>query len=164
MTTAVADFVSVRSRLLGIAYRIIGRAADAEDVVQDAWVRWQTANRTEVRDSVAFLVTITRRLALNAATSAYARREVCAGQSLPEPAPVADEPASEVERAETLAAAVRVLMERLSPVERAVFVLREGFGYPFREIASAVGISEANARQVACRARTHLREKAGAGG
>jgi len=159
MSTAVADFLSVRSQLLGIAYHIVGRAADAEDVVQDAWVRWQTANHAEVRNPVAFLVTITRRLALNAATSAYARREVSAGESLPEFALAAGDGTTDAERTEALAAAVQLLMERLSPAEWAVYLLHEAFGYPFREIAATIGLSEANARQVARRARTHLREK-----
>jgi RNA polymerase sigma factor (sigma-70 family) len=156
---AVADFEGVRSRLLGVAYQIVGRTADAEDVVQDAWVRWQTADRAEVRSPLAFLTTVTRRLALNTATSAYARREVCAGESLPEAGLATDDPAREAERREALGIAVQFLMERLSPAECAVYVLQEAFGYPFREIAGALGLSEANARQLARRARGHLSEK-----
>ena len=91
---AVADFESMRSRLFGIAYRVLDRAADAEDVVQDVWVRWQRADRAQVRDPIAYLITITTRVALNAATSACARREVSAGEWLPEP-----DPASEIGRA-----------------------------------------------------------------
>jgi RNA polymerase sigma-70 factor, ECF subfamily len=150
------DFESVRSRLFGIAYRMLGRAHDAEDVVQDVWVCWQGADRALVRDPVAFLVTITRRVALNAATSARARREVSAGGWLPERALASVDPALEVERGAELEFVIRLLMERLSPVERAVYVLREAFDYPFHDIAEVLGLSEANARQLACRARKHL--------
>jgi RNA polymerase sigma-70 factor (ECF subfamily) len=155
----VADFEGVRTRLLGIAYHIIGRVTDAEDVVQDAWVRWQTADHTQVRSPAAFLTTITRRLALNAATSAYARREVSAGGWLPDAGIATDDPAREAERGEALEDAVQFLMERLSPPEFAVYVLHEAFDYPFREIAGVLGLSEANARQLASRARTHLGQR-----
>ncbi|WP_433360032.1 sigma-70 family RNA polymerase sigma factor [Actinoplanes sp. CA-142083] len=155
----LSEFEDVRSVLLGVARHIVGRAADAEDVVQDAWVRWQTADREQVRTPVAFLVTVTRRLALNAATSAYARREVCAGGWLPDLTPAGDEPAREAERGEAVAAAVRLLMERLSPIECAVYLLREAFGHSFREIAGELGLSEANARQLAFRARHRVRQE-----
>ncbi|MGX9883395.1 sigma-70 family RNA polymerase sigma factor [Streptomyces sp. NPDC002276] len=151
-----ADFESVRSLLFGIAYRRLGRAVDAEDVVQDVWVRWQGADRAQVRDRVAFLVTVTTRVALNTATSACARREVSVGGWNPERDPEAVDPVREAERGEAIASAVRLLIERLSPVERAVYVLREAFEYPFREIADLLGLSEGNARQLALRARRHL--------
>jgi RNA polymerase sigma-70 factor (ECF subfamily) len=153
---AVADFESVRSRLFGIAYQMLGGAADAEDVVQDVWVRWQGADRALVRDRVAFLVTITTRVALNVATSARARREVSVGGWLPQPDLASVDPALRAERGEALELAVQLLIERLSPVERAVYVLREAFDYPFREIAEVLDLSEANARQLARRARHHL--------
>lgn len=156
---AAADFESVRSRLFGIAYQMLGRAADAEDVVQDVWLRWQGADRARVRDRVAFLVTITTRVALNAATSAHARREVSVVGWLLERDLAAVDPAREAERGEELEFAVRLLMERLSPVERAVYVLREAFEYPFREIAEVLDLSEVNARQLARRARRHLAEQ-----
>ena len=152
-------FESVRSRLFGIAYQMLGRAADAEDVVQDVWVRWQGADRARVRDPVAFLVTITTRVALNAATSACARREVSAGGWLPEFDLASVDPAREAERGEALEVAVQLLMERLSPVERAVYLLHEAFDYSFREIAEVLELSEANARQLARRARKHLAEQ-----
>ena len=155
----VADFQRLRSRLFGIAYQMLGRAADAEDVVQDVWVRWQGADRAQVRDSVAFLVTITTRLALNAATSARARHEISAAARLPERDRAAADPALEAERGEALEFAVQLLMERLPPVERAVYVLREAFDYPFGEIAEILALSEANARQLARRARLHLAER-----
>ncbi|MFE7836966.1 sigma-70 family RNA polymerase sigma factor [Streptomyces sp. NPDC057474] len=156
---ATADFEHVRSRLFGIAYQLLGRVADAEDVVQDVWVRWQGADRAQVRDQVAFLVTITIRVALNEATSARARREVSAGGWIPEHDLASVDPAREAERGEAIELAVRLLMERLSPVERAVYVLREAFAYPFREIAEILALSEGNARQVALRARRHLAEQ-----
>jgi RNA polymerase sigma factor (sigma-70 family) len=155
---AVADFESVRPRLFGIAYQVLGGAADAEDVAQDVWVRWQRVDRARVRDRVAFLVTVATRLALNAATSARARREVSAGEWLPERACGSVDPAVRVVRGAELGLAVQLLLDRLTAVERAVYVLREAFGYPFREIATALGITEANARQIARRARNHLAE------
>jgi RNA polymerase sigma factor (sigma-70 family) len=159
LSEAVADFESVRSRLFGIAYRMLGGAADAEDVVQDVWIRWQGADRAAVRDRVAFLVTVTTRVALNAATSARARREISVGAGLPRRDFGAADPAIAPERGEQLELAVHLLMERLSPAERAVYVLREAFDYPFRGIAEALGLSEANARQLAGRARRHLAEE-----
>ncbi|WP_433297257.1 sigma-70 family RNA polymerase sigma factor [Pseudonocardia sp. CA-142604] len=156
----VADFESVRPRLFGIAYRMLGGVADAEDIVQEVWLRWQTADRAGVRDRVGFLVTITTRLALNAATSARARREVSVGRWLPERASdAAEDPPSRAERIEALELAVRLLLERLSPIERAVYILREAFGYPFCEIATTLVIGESNARQLARRARMHLAEQ-----
>jgi RNA polymerase sigma factor (sigma-70 family) len=153
---AASDFESLRSRLFGIAYQMLGGAADAEDVVQDVWVRWQGADRAQVRDRVAFLVTITTRVALNVVTSARARREVSVGEWMPQRALGSVDPALGAERSEALELAVQLLIERLSPVERAVYVLREAFDYPFRDIADALEISEANARQLARRARMHL--------
>jgi RNA polymerase sigma-70 factor (ECF subfamily) len=123
------------------------------------WVRWQGADRAQVRNRVAFLVTVTTRVALNAATSARARREISVGGGPPERASTAPDPALRAERGEELALAVRLLLERLSPAERAVHVLREAFDYPFRQIAEVLGTSEANARQLARRARTHLAEQ-----
>jgi RNA polymerase sigma factor (sigma-70 family) len=153
-----ADFQSLRPRLFGIAYRMLGRVADAEDVVQDVWVRWQGADRAGVHDRVAFLVKITTRLALNVAVSARMRREVSVERWLPERVPTSEDPTLVAERSADLEHAVLLLLQRLSPTERAVFVLREAFDYPFREIAEALEISEANARQLGRRARAHLAE------
>jgi len=158
-TEAAADFENVRSRLFGIAYQMLGRAADAEDVVQDVWIRWQGANRAQVRNRVAFLVTVTTRVALNAATSARYRREVSVNVGLPERDYAAVDPAVEAERGEELELAVHLLFERLSPVERAVYVLREAFHYSFRDLAEVLELSEAYARQLARRARLHLAEQ-----
>ena len=156
---AVADFESVRHRLFGIAYQVLGGAADAEDVVQEVWVRWQGADRGQVRDRVAFLVTITTRLALNVVTSARSRREVSVGGWMPERESGAVDPAERAVRDEALEHAVQLLVDRLTPVERAVYVLREAFDYPFREIAAVLGTTEVNARQLARRARKHLTEQ-----
>jgi RNA polymerase sigma factor (sigma-70 family) len=154
-----ADFQSIRPRLFGIAYRTLGRVAEAEDVVQDVWVRWLGADRVLVRDRVAFLVTITTRLALNAAVSARVRREIPVDHWLSERISTSDDPALTADLSSELEDAVRLLFQRLSPPERAVFVLREAFDHPFREIADALGTTEANARQVGRRARVHLREE-----
>ncbi len=160
------DFQRVRPRLFGIAYRMLGRVADAEDVVQDVWVRWQGTDRSRVHDRLAFLVTITTRVALNVAVSAHARREISVdcrtSERVPtskDPTPAADDPSLAAEQSADLEDAVRLLLQRLSPLERAVFVLREGFGYSFREIAGALEIGEANARQLGRRARVHLAEQ-----
>jgi RNA polymerase sigma-70 factor, ECF subfamily len=148
-------FCAVRRRLLGVAQRIVGSRAEAEDVVQDAWLRWQLADRTTVVNPTAFLVTTTTRLALNAVQSARCRRETSVGHWLPEPL-AADDPALGPERRESLEAGVVVLLERLTPVERAAFVLHEAFDYAHPHIARLLQISEANARQLVCRARKHV--------
>jgi RNA polymerase sigma-70 factor (ECF subfamily) len=154
--TDLSAFEDVRPRLFGIAYRMLGSVAEAEDVVQDAWLRWQGTDRREVRNPAAFLTTTTTRLAINATTSAHARRETYIGPWLPEPVDTSADPALGAERAEALETAVLVLLEKLGPTERAAYVLREAFGYSYREIADVLDISEANARQIARRAREHL--------
>ncbi|MEV0718669.1 RNA polymerase sigma-70 factor [Asanoa sp. NPDC050611] len=159
MAEAVAAFDAVRPRLFGIAYRMLGSVADAEDVVHDAWLRWQLTDRDQVRDPDGFLITTTSRLAINAATSARARREVYPGQWLPEPVDTAADPILQAERDESVELAMLLLLERLSPVERAVYVLREAFDYPFKQIGEVLGTSEANARQIGRRARVHLAEE-----
>jgi RNA polymerase sigma factor (sigma-70 family) len=153
---AVMAFENARSRLFGIAYQVLGRGSDAEDVVQDVWIRWQGTDRAQVRDQIAFLATATKRAALNTVTSARFRREVSSGCGLPERDRAAADPAVEAERCEDLELAIHLLIERLSPAERAVYVLREAFDYSFGDIADILELSQANARQLACRARTHL--------
>jgi len=153
---ALDAFLAVRPQLFGIAYRMLGSVAEAEDVVQDAWLRWQGTDRDQVRNPAAFLTTVTTRLAINAATSARARRETYVGPWLPEPVDTSDDPALGAERAEALELATLLLMERLTPVERAVYVLREAFGYPYARIAEILDLTEANARQLARRARDRL--------
>jgi RNA polymerase sigma-70 factor, ECF subfamily len=152
----VNTFEAVRPRLFGIAYRVLGGAAEADDVVQETWIRWHGANRREVRDAPAFLATATTRLAINVTDSARARHEAPGDDWLPEPVDVAADPTVGVERDEELALAVRALLEKLSPAERAVYVLREGFDYPYRRIADVLELSEANARQLLVRARARL--------
>ncbi|GAB6939160.1 RNA polymerase sigma-70 factor [Isoptericola variabilis] len=153
---ALDAFLAVRPQLFGIAYRMLGSVVEAEDVVQDAWLRWQGTDRDQVRNPAAFLTTVTTRLAINAATSARARRETYVGPWLPEPVDTSDDPALGAERAEALELATLLLMERLTPVERAVYVLREAFGYPHARIAEILDLTEANARQLARRARDRL--------
>ncbi len=153
---AVAVFVGVRPRLQSIAYRIIGCWAEAEDVVQDAWVRWQTCERDNVRDATAFLVTMTTRLALNSATSARARRESYIGHWSTEPVDANHDPGAHPEQNEALELGVLLMFERLSPTERAAYVLRRAFDYPYETIADMLDLSGANARQIVSRAGNHL--------
>ncbi len=152
----LAAFMSVRPRLFGIAYRMLGSAAEAEDVVQDVWVRWQTADRSLVRDAAAFLATATTRLAINVMQSARSRRETSAGCWLPEPVDDSADPRLDAERGQALASGMRLLLERLTPIERAAYILREALDYPYREIANVLRLEEANARQVVTRARQHV--------
>jgi RNA polymerase sigma-70 factor, ECF subfamily len=149
------DFLDVRSRLLGTAYRILGNWSEAEDVVQDAWFRWQSYDRTIVVNPTAFLVTTTTRLAINTATSARVRRESYVGPSLPEQA-TTDDPAVVAEDAQALEAGIRLLLERLTPIERAAYMLRHGFDYSYPRLAARLQISEPNARQIVSRAGRHL--------
>lgn len=152
----LSAFISARPRLFAIAYRMLRSAAEAEDIVQDVWVRWQTADRSPVRNSLAFLVAATTRLAINVLHSARARRETCAGSWLPELVDTTSDPGLEAERGEALNSAVLLLLEKLLPTERAAYVLREAFNYPHREIAAILRVEEANARQLVTRAREHV--------
>src|SRR5262249_33858638 len=127
---ALSAFVRARPRLFGIAYRMLGSAAEAEDIVQDAWLRWQATDRSAVLDAAAFLATTTTRLALNVVQSARSSRETYVGPWLPEPVDTSADPHLGAERGEALGLAVLVLMEKLSPMERAAYVLREAFDYP----------------------------------
>jgi RNA polymerase sigma-70 factor (ECF subfamily) len=158
ITDAMAEdglsaFLNVRPRLLGTAYRMLGCAAAAEDIVQDVWIRWQTTDRSVVRDPAAFLVTTATRLAINVMQSARARRETYVASMLPEPIDTSAGPAAGAERAEALDGALLMLLETLTPRERAAFILREGFEFPYRDIANMLRLQEANARQVVARAR-----------
>jgi RNA polymerase sigma-70 factor, ECF subfamily len=151
-----ASFEAARPRLFGIAYRTLESAADAEDVVQDTWIRWQRTDRNEVRDTAAFLATTTKRVALNVVQSARARRETTVDPWHPEPVDVQADPTLGAERREALELAVRMLLEKLSATERAAYVLREAFDYPYRQISDVLATSEANARQLVTRARLRL--------
>jgi RNA polymerase sigma-70 factor, ECF subfamily len=151
-----ASFQAVRPRLFGIAYRVLGSASEADDVVQEAWIRWQGTDRSKVRDVAAFLATTTLRLALNVAQSAHARRETHIGLWHFDRVDAAANPWLDAERGDAVESAVRMLVQKLSPAERAAYVLREAFDYPYRYVARAPGLSEANARQLVTRARRRL--------
>ncbi|GGW44612.1 RNA polymerase sigma24 factor [Streptomyces lucensis JCM 4490] len=165
MTTDLATdvFEEHRPLLMGVAYRMLGRTADAEDVVQDAWLRWSGADRAEVREPRAYLVRITTRLAIDRLRQVKARGETYTGPWLPEPyvtefGGAAPDTADRAVLADTVSLAVLVVLESLSPLERAVFVLREAFGYPYAEIAALLDRGEAAVRQLAGRARRHVAE------
>jgi len=147
-----------RRLLFTVAYQMLGSVADAEDVVQDTWLRWSAADRGSVGDERAYLVTITSRLALDRLGSARARREAYVGPWLPEPLLTEPAPGPEdaAELGEQVSLALLVVLETLSPVERAVFVLREVFGMPVAEVAAVLDRSEAAVRQLAHRAREHV--------
>jgi RNA polymerase sigma-70 factor (ECF subfamily) len=147
-----------RRLLFTVAYQMLGSVADAEDVVQDAWLRWSAADRGDVADARAYLVQVTSRLALDRLRSARVRREAYVGPWLPEPllTETAAGPEDAVELGEQVSLALLVVLETLSPLERAVFVLRDVFGMPVPEVAAALGRSEAAVRQVAHRAREHV--------
>ena len=153
------SFVRVRPRLVGIARRVLGSAAEADDVVQEAWIRWQESDRSVVRDPAAFLITATTRLALNVTQSARVRRETDIGPRLVEVADPSADPVLGAERGEGLEFALWTVLEKLSATERAVYVLREAFEYPHRRIAEVVGLSEANARQLVTRARRRIADE-----
>jgi RNA polymerase sigma-70 factor (ECF subfamily) len=153
---ATAEFVAVRGRLFGIAYRMLGSRTEAEDIVQDVWLRWQRYDRSSVVDPAAFLATTTTRLCINALQSARARRETYIGPWIPEPVDTSADPVLGAERGEALELATLMLLERLTPTERAAYVLREAFDYPYAEIADVLQLEEANARQLVGRARKHI--------
>ena len=155
----LSAFVPMRPRLFGIAYRMLGSAAEAEDIVQDVWMRWQSTNRTTVENPPAYLATTTTRLCINLAQSAHARRESYVGTWLPEPVDTSADPGIGAERGEALRLAILLLLEKLSPSERAAYVLREAFDYPYDQIASILQMEEDNVRQLACRARKHIADR-----
>jgi RNA polymerase sigma-70 factor (ECF subfamily) len=151
-------FGELRPLLFSIAYRMLGSVMDAEDVVQDAYVRWQEASDADVRSPRAYLATIVTRLCINQLRSARVQREVYVGPWLPEPLVTEQtpDPSSSLELAESLSMAFLVLLERLSPIERAVFLLHEVFDFEYAEIARIVDKTEANCRQILARARKHV--------
>jgi RNA polymerase sigma-70 factor (TIGR02957 family) len=148
-----------RSLLVSVAYRILGSVTDAEDAVQEAYLRWSGVEHSEINDPRAFLVRVTTRLAIDRLRRARTRRESYVGPWLPEPILTRQDPSEEVEMAESVSMAMLVVLETLSPLERAVFVLREAFGMPHAEIAEVLGRSEEAVRQLARRAREHVRER-----
>ena len=156
---ATRIFDEHRELLIGVAYRVLGRVSDAEDVVQEAWLRWAKVDRAEVADARAFLVRVSTRLAIDRLRRVRARRESYVGPWLPEPLVTGDDIAEDVALAESVSMAMLVVLETLSPLERAVFVLREAFAMPYSEIAEILGRSEVAVRQLARRAREHVRER-----
>ncbi|PJJ65653.1 RNA polymerase sigma-70 factor [Compostimonas suwonensis] len=157
------EFQAQRPRMFGIAYRMLGSATDADDVLQDAWLRWQGVDRSTVLDPAAYLARTVTNLCLNVLDSAHARREVYVGPWLPEPVVTrgtAEElplgPLDDAAQRDTVSFALLQLLERLTPQERAAYVLHEAFDYGYREIAELIGTSEANARQLGARARQHI--------
>ena len=159
-TRLLAAFDEHRGLLFSIAYRMLGSRADAEDMLQETFLRWQQASETAIRDPRAFLVTVITRLCINQLQSARARREQYFGQWLPEPLftqSAVESPA--ISRMDgSLSIAFLMLLERLTPVERAVFLLREVFDYEYTEVAAMLGRSEANCRQILKRAKQHVTE------
>ncbi|WP_433362339.1 RNA polymerase sigma-70 factor [Actinoplanes sp. CA-142083] len=153
---AAKIFTGVRPRLFGIAYRMLGSATEAEDLVQDVWLRWQGYDRARVENPAAFLATTTTRLAINELQSARARRETYVGPWLPEPVDTTADPYLGAERGEALEFAVLMLMEKLTPTERAAYVLREAFDYPYSQIADILQSTEPAVRQLVSRARKHV--------
>ncbi|WP_049575238.1 RNA polymerase sigma-70 factor [Streptomyces sp. SBT349] len=153
---ATETFVAHRDLLFTVAYEMLGSAADAEDVLQETWLRWIRVDGERVSDQRAYLVRITTRQSLNRMRAVRRRREAYVGQWLPEPVLTAPDVAEDVELAESVSMAMMLVLERLSPTERAVFVLREVFDVGYGEIAEAVGKSPAAVRQIAHRARRHV--------
>lgn len=153
----LAAFEAERPRLFGIAYRMLGSVREAEDVVQDAWIRWQRADPGAVRAPAAYLVRTVTRLAMDVLASARARRLEYVGPWVPEPLlQDAEDPREAQALADDLSQAFLLMLERLAPTERAVFLLRQSFGFSFREIAEVVGRTEENCRQIERRARGRL--------
>ncbi len=152
----VRIFTRVQPRLFGIAYRILRSPFEAEDVVQEAWLRWQGTDRASIVNAEAFLATTTTRLALNEAQTARRRRETPAGPSLPEAPEPGIGPESGAQRSEAVELAVLLLLAKLTPAERAAYVLREAFDYPYEQIADLLRLGAANCRQLVRRARQRV--------
>lgn len=157
--SATDVFVEHRNLLFTVAYEMLGSAADAEDVLQETWLRWVDVDHTTVRDDRAYLVRITTRLALNRMRTNARRRESYVGPWLPEPLLTTPDVAEDVELADSVSLAMLTLLETLGPTERAVFVLREVFDFGYDEIAAAVDKQPAAVRQIAHRARRHVDER-----
>src|SRR5918999_5875035 len=159
-TDPSATFEAHRRRLLGLAYRMLGSMAEAEDAVQEAYLRWHDADRAGVQDVRAFLMTTTTRICLDVLKSARVRREEYVGPWLPDPVTdtAALAPDTQTELAEDLSVALLLALDRLSPLERAAFLLHDVFDYSFTQVAATLGRNEAACRQLASRARTRVRE------
>jgi len=149
-------FVAHRSLLFTVAYEMLGSAADAEDVLQESWLRWADVDHSQVSDPRAYLIRVVTRQALNQMRTLSRRREEYVGEWLPEPLLTSPDVAEDVELAESVSIAMLTVLETLAPTERAVFVLHQVFEMPYGEIAAAVGKSPAAVRQIALRAREHV--------
>jgi RNA polymerase sigma-70 factor (ECF subfamily) len=158
-SAAPDPYVEHRNLLFTVAYEMLGSAVDAEDVVQEVWLRWSEVDHATVRDPRSYLVQVSTRLALNRLRTLSRRRETYVGPWLPEPLMTTGDVADDVELADSVSMAMLVVLDTLGPLERAVFVLREVFGYPHRDIAEAVGRSPEAVRQLAHRAREHVRAR-----
>jgi len=158
--SALAAFQEHRPELFGIAYRMLGSVADAEDILQDAWLRWSSVDANRVRQPRAYLARTVTNLSLNKLQSAAVRRETYVGPWLPEPLVTAEEDAAhEAEQNEAVSLAMLVVLETLSPLERAVFILKEVFGFSYGEIAGMLDRNETAVRQVGTRARSHVQAR-----
>jgi RNA polymerase sigma-70 factor (ECF subfamily) len=151
-----STFAELRPRLFSIAYRSVGDVREAEDIVQETWIRWRNCDRGTVRDARAFLATATARLSSNAVQSARARHETYVDTWLPEPPDATADPALVAERGEAIEFAMRLMLEKLSPNERAAYVLRHAFDYPYARIAEIIEQTQASVRQHISRARKRL--------
>jgi RNA polymerase sigma-70 factor (TIGR02957 family) len=158
-STRVEAFEAHRPHLISVTYRMLGSLAEAEDVVQEAWLRWDRTDRTDIANVRAFLVRMTTRLAIDRLRRLKARRESYIGPWLPEPVLTDRDVAEDIELAESVSLALLVVLETLSPLERAVFVLREAFGHSHAEIGEIIGRNEATVRQLARRAREHVQQR-----
>lgn len=155
----VALFSKHRDLLVGFAYRMLGSVHDAEDVVQDVWLRWTRVDPATVEDARSFLLKATSRLAIDRLRHAQVQRAAYDGPWLPEPMPTTPDATRGIEQAESVSMAMMVVLETLSPLERAVFVMREAFGFGYSEIADTLGRSESAIRQMAHRARRHVTDR-----
>lgn len=160
MTGSALDvFTEQRPMLFGIAYRMLGSVADAEDILQDTWLKWSSVDMDSLEQPRAYLARTVTNLSINRLRSAAARRESYVGPWLPEPLVTADDAGSQAEQSEAVSLAMLVVLETLSPLERAVFILTEVFGFSAREVAGLLDRSEASVRQLAHRARSHVQAR-----
>ena len=152
-------FEELRPQLFALAYRMMGTRADAEDIVQEAFIRWQGADHRDVRSARSYLNAVVARLSLDALKSARRTRETYVGTWLPEPIALSDRPDAQLELADTLSVAFLHVLESLSPAERVAFLMREVFGEDYSQVAAILDTSEANCRQLVARARQHVQSK-----
>ncbi|HYI22231.1 MAG TPA: RNA polymerase sigma-70 factor [Candidatus Limnocylindrales bacterium] len=152
-------FVEHRSLLVGVAYRVLGTVADSEDVVQDAWLRWSKVAPDQIEDPRAYLVTVTTRLAIDRLRRRQVSREQYVGEWLPEPIVTDADPASQAEVAESVSMGLLLVLETLTPLERAVFVLHDAFGFGYAQIATMLDRTEPAVRKLGSRARRHVHDR-----